>query len=331
VTPSAENPRRRRYNPTVTERTKRGRAAVDIPTDTDDATVELDGRRVALTNLRKIYFPKLKLTKGDLLRYYVSVADVLLPHIRDRAMVMKRYPHGVTGDFFYMKRTPSPRPPWIRTCAVEHRSGNVIDFAVIDDLLSLLWLVNLGCIDLNPWYSLCDDVDRPLYIHFDMDPTAETPFAVVREGALIVADVLRGLGMTPYVKTTGSKGVHIYVAIRRGPTQHEVWAIAKEIGHQIARAHPDVLTAEYRIAKRPHNRVLVDYNQNAWGKTLASIYSVRANEAATVSTPVTWEELENGCDIGDFTVFNVPERVARIGDLWKPLLNDRKRFVLRGV
>jgi bifunctional non-homologous end joining protein LigD len=308
--------------------TKRGSAVVEIPAGVDDASVEVDGCHVALTNLRKIYFPKLELTKGDLLRYYISVSDALLPHIRDRAMVMKRYPHGVTGDFFYMKRTPSPRPPWIRTCAIEHRSGNVIDFAVIDDLSSLLWLINLGCIDLNPWYSLCDDVDRPLYIHFDMDPTAETPFAVVREGALIVGDVLRGMGMTPFVKTTGSKGVHIYVAIRRGPTQHEVWAVAKEIGHQIARAHPDVLTAEYRIAKRPHNRVLVDYNQNAWGKTLASIYSVRANEAAAVSTPVTWEELEAGCDIGDFTVFNVPERIARIGDLWKPLLTTRGRFVL---
>ena len=117
-------------------------------------------------------------------------------------MVMKRYPHGVTGDFFYMKRTPSPRPPWIRTCSISHRSGNIIDFAVIDDLSSLLWLVNLGCIDLNPWYSLCDDVDRPVYIHFDMDPTAGTSFSVVREGALIVRDVLRGMGMKPFVKTT---------------------------------------------------------------------------------------------------------------------------------
>ncbi len=221
----------------MAERWKRGRAAVAIPSEVDDATVEVDGRRVALTNLRKIYFPTLGLTKGDLLRYYVSVADVLLPHVANRAMVMKRYPHGVTGDFFYMKRTPSPRPPWLRTCSIDHRSGNVIDFAVIDDLPSLLWLINLGCIDLNPWYSLCEDPDRPLYIHFDMDPTDDTTFSVVREGALIVGDVLRGMGMTPFVKTTGSSGVHIYVAIRSGPTQHEVWGIAKEIGHQIARAH----------------------------------------------------------------------------------------------
>ena len=306
---------------------KRSRAAV-IPSDLDDAVVEVDGRRVALTNLRKIYFPRLGLTKGDLLRYYLTVANVLLPHVRDRPMVMKRYPHGVTGDFFYMKRTPSPRPEWLRTCTIEHRSGNVIDFPVIDDSASLLWMINLGCIDLNPWYSLCDDPDRPLYIHFDLDPTPDTSFATVREAALIVGGVLRGLGMTPFAKTTGSKGIHVYVAIKRSLVQHNVWEVSKEIGYQIARAHPDVLTAEYRVAKRPAGRVLVDYNQNAWGRTLASIYSVRANENATVSTPVTWDELSNGCEIGDFTIFNVPERVARLGDLWKPLLVSRGRFDL---
>ena len=136
---------------------KQGFALVEIPADADNVTVDVDGRSVALTNLRKTYFPKLGLTKGDLLRYYLGIADVLLPHVANRPMVMKRYPHGVTGDFFYMKRTPSPRPPWIRTCTIEHRSGNVIDFPVIDDRASLLWMINLGCIDLNPWYSLCDD------------------------------------------------------------------------------------------------------------------------------------------------------------------------------
>jgi bifunctional non-homologous end joining protein LigD len=299
-----------------------------IPSDVDNLTLEIDGRHVALTNLRKVYFPQLGLTKGDLLRYYLSIAGALLPHVTGRAMVMKRYPHGVAGEFFYMKRTPSPRPPWIRTCPIEHRSGNTIDFPLIDDRPSLLWLINLGCIDLNPWYSLCDDANRPLYLHFDLDPVEGTPFSVVREGAFIVRDVLRGIGMTPYVKTTGSRGVHIYVAIRVGPTQHEVWEISKAIGQQIANAHPDVLTAEYRVAKRPPGRVLVDYNQNAFGKTLASIYSVRANEMATVSTPVTWEELDSGCELADFTIFNVPQRVAKIGDLWKPLLSNRGRFDL---
>ena len=300
-----------------------------IPADVDNVTVDVGDRRVALTNLRKVYFPKLQLTKGDLLRYYSDISGALIPHVANRAMVMKRYPHGVTGDFFYMKRTPNPHPSWLRTCSIEHSSGNVIDFPVIDDLASLLWLINLGCIDLNPWYSPCEDPDRPAYIHFDLDPTDETAFRVVREGALIVRDVLTGLGMTPFAKTSGSSGMHIYVAIRVDLTQHEVWAIAKEIGHHIAKAHPDVLTAEYRIAKRPHNRVLVDYNQNAFGKTLASIYSVRPNEEASVSTPVTWEEVEGGCTPEDFTIFNVPKRVAKLGDLWRPLLQSRGRFNLQ--
>jgi bifunctional non-homologous end joining protein LigD len=312
----------------MAERPRRDRDAVAIPSDVDDTALDVDGRRVALTNLRKIYFPKLKLTKGDLLRYYLRISDVLIPHVADRPMVMKRYPHGVTGDFFYMKRTPSPRPPWIRTCSIEHSSGNVIDFPLVDGRATLLWLINLGCIDLNPWYSLCEDPDRPLYLHFDLDPTPGATFAVVREAALIVRDVLEGLGMTPFAKTSGSKGAHVYVAIRRDLTQHEVWAIAKQIGHHMAKAHPDVLTAIYRVANRPPNHVLVDYNQNAFGKTLASIYSVRANESATVSTPVTWEEIEAGCEPGDFTIFNVPERLEKIGDLWQPLLRARGRFNL---
>jgi bifunctional non-homologous end joining protein LigD len=315
----------------VAERAKRAGPAVEIPRDVDDVTLEVDGRRVPLTNLRKVYFPKLGLTKGDLLRYYASISGALIPHIEGRAMVMKRYPHGVTGDFFYMKRAPVPRPEWIATCKIEHRSGNVIDFPIINDLPSLLWLINLGCIDLNPWYSLCEDFNRPLVLHFDLDPTPDTPFSTMREAALIVRDVLAGIGMTPYVKTTGSRGVHVYVAIRKDMTQHEVWEVSKAIGLQIAKAHPDILTAIYRVANRPPRHVLVDYNQNAFGKTLASIYSVRPNEEATVSTPLEWAEIEAGCELTDYTVFNVPQRVAKIGDLWKPLLENRGRFDLAAL
>lgn len=300
-----------------------------IPSDCDAATLVLDGHRVALTNLRKVYFPQLGVTKGDLLAYYLAIADTILPHVSDRAIVMKRYPDGVDGAFFYMKRAPAARPDWIRTCSIEHGSGSTIAFPIIDDRASLLWVINLGCIDLNPWYSLCDDPDRPLYLHFDLDPTEGASFSVVRAAALILRDVLEGLGMKPFIKTSGSSGAHVYVAIRIGPRQHEVWEIAKEIGVQIARAHPGVLTAEYRIANRPPGRVLVDYNQNAFGKTLASVYSVRPNAQALVSTPVTWKEIEDGCEPSDFTLHNVPARIASLGDLWKPLLSGRGRFDLQ--
>jgi bifunctional non-homologous end joining protein LigD len=260
-----------------------------------------------------------------LLQYYADIAHVLLPHLRDRAMVMKRYPNGANGKCFFMKRAPSPRPDWIETCAIEHKSGNVIDFPMIQDVASLLWVVNLGCIDLNQWYARCDDTDRPDYLHFDLDPVPGASFAKVIEAALIVRDALETLGMKPLVKTTGSKGLHLYVAIERGPVQKEVWAFAKALAQILADKSPKLLTAEYIIAKRPPGRVLVDYNQNAWGRTLASIYSPRPKPRATVSTPITWEEVGRGFAIEEFRIDNVPARVATLGDLWAPLLAKRGR------
>lgn len=296
-----------------------------IPTDVDAAAVTVDGREVRLTNLRKPFWPELGVTKGGLIQYYADVAAVLLPHIRDRAMVMKRYPNGAAGPFFFMKRAPAPRPSWIRTCAVGHESGNVIDFPVIDDLASLLWVINLGCIDLNQWYARCDDVDRPDYVHFDLDPGKGATFGRVRECALIVRDALEALGMTPLVKTSGSKGMHVYVPIVRGPVQKAVWTFAKALAVELASRHPALMTSEYRVAKRPAARVLVDYNQNRWGSTLASVYSVRPTPLATVSTPLTWAEVAEGARTEDFTIRNVPARVAARGDLWKPLLAARGR------
>jgi bifunctional non-homologous end joining protein LigD len=299
-----------------------------IPRDTDHATVRVDGREVRLTNLRKLFWSDLKITKGDLLQYYLDVSSALLPHLRDRAMVMKRYPHGAGGDFFFMKRAPSPRPDWIETCSIEHESGNIIDFPMVQDRGALLWVINLGCIDLNQWYATCDDVDRPDYLHFDLDPGAGATFDNVRETGLVVKDALDALKMPSLVKTTGSKGLHVYVPIVRGPLQKQVWTFAKALAQELAVRHPALITAEYRVAKRPHGRVLVDYNQNAWGRTLASIYSVRPRPEATVSAPVSWEEVEDGVRIEDFTMRNVPARVGTLGDLWKPLLQKRGRFNL---
>jgi bifunctional non-homologous end joining protein LigD len=299
-----------------------------IPRTEPNTELTIDGRAVRLTNLHKIFWPVSGITKGDLLEYYADVAGALLPHLRDRAMVMKRYPNGAGGKCFFMKRAPSPRPDWIETCSIEHKSGNVIDFPMIQDLPSLLWIINLGCIDLNQWYARCDDVDRPDYLHFDLDPVPGAGFAKVLDAALTVREALEGFSMSPLVKTTGSKGVHIYVPIVRGPTQKEVWTFAKALAQALAERAPKLLTAEYLIAKRPRGRVLVDYNQNAWGRTLASLYSPRPTPRATVSTPVTWDEVEAGVRIEDFTIENIPERVRRLGDLWKPLLSTKSRFAL---
>jgi bifunctional non-homologous end joining protein LigD len=297
-----------------------------LPRDSDDVVVRVaPGQSVKLTNLRKPFWEDPPITKGDLLQYYADVSRWLLPHLEDRAMVMKRYPHGARGDFFFMKRAPAPRPDWIRTTAIEHDSGNVIDFPMIQDLASLLWVVNLGCIDLNQWYARFDDVDRPDYLHFDLDPTPEATFAQVRETALVLREALQGLTMPSYAKTSGSKGIHVYVPIVRGPTQKDVWAFTKVVAHNLAQRHPKLITAEYRVANRPAGRVLVDYNQNAWGHTLASIYSVRPQPRAPVSTPVTWDEVERGVEIADFRVDNVPARLAKVGDLWSPLVSEEKK------
>jgi bifunctional non-homologous end joining protein LigD len=292
---------------------------------TGDAKLAVEKCEVRLTNLDKPFWPERGITKGLLIQYYADVAPVLLPHIRDRAMVMKRYPHGAASEPFFMKRAPVPRPEWIRTCSITHGSGNVIDFPVIDDLPSLLWVVNLGCIDLNQWYARCDDINRPDYVHFDLDPGPGATFDHVRESALLVREALEGLKMKPLVKTSGSRGMHVYVPIVRGPLQKTVWTFAKALAVTLASRSPALMTAEYRKEKRPSGRVLVDYNQNRWGSTLASIYSVRPTPLATVSTPLEWGEVARGVQIEDFRLDNVRERITKVGDLWKPLLSPRGR------
>jgi bifunctional non-homologous end joining protein LigD len=319
---------RRQRSTSGNTQAKKAVAPVSIPNNVPDAEVTVDGAAVRLTNLQKIFWPKLRLTKRDLLQYYADVSSWLLPHLRKRAMVMKRYPNGINAPFFFMKRAPSPRPDFVPVCPIKHASGNIINFPVIQNVASLLWLVNLGCIDLNPWYARCDDVHRPDYLHFDLDPVEGTPFQRVLETSLLVRDALSALQIRSYAKTTGSRGIHVYVPIVCGPDQKQVWAFAKKFSKELEQRHPKVVTAEYRVAKRPKGRVLVDYNQNAWNRTLASVYSVRPKPEATVSTPVTWKEVERGVKIEDFTVMNVPRRLKKVGDLWEPLLDTKARVRL---
>jgi bifunctional non-homologous end joining protein LigD len=325
----------REYHPAVVKRSvepanrrKDSIPSIKLPKNKTALELNVDGRLVKLTNLNKLFWPMLGVTKRDLIQYYINIAPALLPHLKDRAMVMKRYPNGAAGEFFFMKRAPSPRPEWIEICSIEHSSGNIIDFPMIQDLSSLMWVINLGCIDLNQWYARCDDVDRPDYLHFDLDPVPGASFETVTQAALFLNVALKSLKIPSYAKTTGSKGIHIYVPIQYGPTQKQVWSFAKEFARAVAGQAPDLLTAVYQVSKRPKGRVLVDYNQNAWGRTLASVYSVRPKDLPTVSTPVKWKELERGIAIEDFRIDNVPTRVRRTGDLFKPLLASKGRFRL---
>jgi len=289
-----------------------------LSAERNEAMLALDGHRVRLTNLRKVFLPHQAITKGALIQYYLDMAPVLLPHLRHRAIVMKRYPNGISGKFFFMKRAPVPRPKWISTCRVVHEPG-AIDFPMVDGHASLAWLVNLGCIDLHPWYARCDDTDRPDYLHFDLDP-GDASFEHVRQVALLLHETLDRMSIPNLAKTSGSRGIHVYVPVERGPTQKDVWTVAKALARELAERHPKLVTAEYRVANRPSGRVLIDYNQNAWGRTLASVYSVRPVPRALVSMPVTWEEIQDGIVLEAFRIENAPARVKRTGDLWAPLL-----------
>ncbi len=322
----------RKTNPSPTVKSRRSPkksfSTSVIPGDRNEVLLNIKGKKVKLTNLKKLFWPELGFTKGDLLRYYLEISPVLLPHLIDRAMVMKRYPNGAAGKFFFQKRAPAYRPDWIEICSIEHASGNIIDFPVVRDLPSLLWIINLGCIDLNPWYARCDDLERPDYLHFDLDPVEPADFERVLETAKILHSSLDRLGMPNLAKTTGSKGMHVYVPIVRGPKQKQVWTFAKKMARSLEQLYPDVITAEYRIENRPAGRVLVDYNQNAWGRTLASVYSVRPKPRATVSAPITWAEVKRGVHMEDFRLDNMPERIRRKGDVWQSLLSENGRFDL---
>src|SRR5260370_3706459 len=233
---------------------------VKIPRSADHLELDFGNQQVKLTNLKRLFWPDLKITKRDLIQYYADVSPVLLPHLKDRAMVMKRYPNGAASDFFFMKQAPSPRPSWIDICAIEHGSGNIVNFPVIQDLPSLLWVINLACIDLNQWYARSDDVDRPDYLHFCLDPLTGAPFSNVLETALAVRQALESLKMPCYAQTTGSKGDHIYVPIHRGPKQKQVWTIAKEIALVLASENPELITAGYKVAKRTNGPCIGDFN-----------------------------------------------------------------------
>jgi len=305
--------------------------AIEIPVGVDTFQLKCGNKKITLTNLQKIFWPKLGKTKRDLLLYYDAVSPVLLPHLKDRATVMTRYPNGVEGEFFFMKRAPDYRPDWLKTCAIEHKSGNVINFPMAQDLASLLWIVNLGCIDLNPWYSRCGDTNRPDVLHFDLDPVPPADFKQICQAALLVRAYLKRRRVECYAKTTGSRGIHIYVPIYRNPVQKEVWQVAKRIAGELAKQYPNFISAQYRVALRPAGRVLVDYNQNAWGRTLASVYSLRPRPDATVSAPVTWDEVEAGIRQSDLNIDTMPARVTKLGDLFKPVLKARARYKLESL
>ncbi len=298
---------------------------VVLPTDSNEVLLKFGTQEVRLTNLRKPFWKKLGITKRDLLQYYADVSPWLLPHVADRAMVMKRYPNGAEGEFFFMKRAPEPRPEWIEICAIEHGSAGVVNFPIVQDLPSLLWLINLGCIDLNPWYARCDDTDRPDYLHFDLDPGPGADFARIREVALRVRDILGDAEDARRIRRPPARAAFTSTSrscagrcrkrsgrLRRRSPSSSSAAIPKSSPPSIARPSVRTDACSSTTTRTPGG-----------GRWRRSTPSARRRSRAC-RRRVTWEEVEEGVSIEDFRIDNAVARLKEVGDLWKPVVGKKR-------
>jgi bifunctional non-homologous end joining protein LigD len=277
--------------------------------------VEVEGKRLSLSNLDKVMYPAVGFTKGQVIDYYTRVAPALLPHLRDRPLTLKRYPNGVEGGHFYEKRCPSHAPDWVRR---EHVQG--IDFCVCDDLPTLVWLANLADLELHPSLSLVDDIERPTVMAFDLDPGPPAALAQCCEVAFLLRDALERLGLKSFPKTSGSKGIQVYVPLNVDGVDYD--SGTKALSHALARhleaEHPKLIVSQQKKELR-RGKVLIDWSQNDEHKTTVSVYSLRARERPTVSTPLDWDELGDP-DSLVFEAADVLERIEERGDLFAPVL-----------
>jgi bifunctional non-homologous end joining protein LigD len=302
-------------------------AEVTAPQPIEDV-IRKGKRELRLSNLDKPFWPEEGITKGDLLRYYRTVAPVLLPHLKDRPFTMRRYPDGAYGQAFFQKDAPKHMPDWIPTFHAlvsardSARTKKWIDFPLVNDELALLWMVNMGCIDMNAWYSRVDKPDRPDFVLFDLDPTPEVPWRQTVEVALILRELLDALELESFPKTSGGTGFHVLVPLDRRSTYDDSRQVAEIVAGAIPRAHPKLATTEGSKARR--RGVLIDSNQNGEGKTIASAYSVRPKPNTPVSTPLRWDEVDDKLNPAIYTMPVVLERVQLHGDLHAPMLTTRQ-------
>ena len=296
----------------------------EVPVD-----VPAEGR-VKLSNLDKVFWPDEGITKGDLLDYYRAVAPALLPHLRDRPFTMRRYPDGITGKAFFQKDAPKHMPDWIPRFRVQVSTRESpsrrkwIEAPIANDEDALLWMVNMGCIDMNTWYSRVDKPDRPDFVLFDLDPSPDVGFKETVQVALIVKSALDALGLVSFAKTSSAEGMHVLVPVERRHTFDDTREFSEIVASAIARTHRGLATTEWSKARR--RGVLIDSNQNGEGKTIASAYSVRPRPGAPVSTPLRWDEVNEQLDPSAFTMGVVLDRVRRDGDLFEGVLKTRQRL-----
>ena len=282
---------------------------------------------VRLSSPDRVLFPKEGVTKGDLFAYYERVAPAILPHLRDRPFTMKRYREGIAGDGFFQKQAPKGMPSWIptRRFTTHPRDGGAreVDFPLVNSPEALLWMVQMHCIDMNAWYSRVDLPARPDYVVFDLDPPDEPDgFEQAIEVAQLIGRLLEELELPGYVKTSGADGIHVLAPIERRASFEQSYEFAGAAARVLELRHPGLVTTEWLKKKR--SGVLVDHRQNGWGKTIASVYSVRPKPGAPVSTPLRWEELVPGLRPRDFTMDVALRRVNELGDLFEPVLQAKR-------
>jgi bifunctional non-homologous end joining protein LigD len=285
--------------------------------------LEADGRELRLSNLDKVYWPNGGITKGDLLAYYWNVADLILPHLHDRPLTMKRMPNGLAGEPFYEKQVPAHAPEWLPTAAVPtEEDSRVVEFVLAQDLASLLYVVNLGCIEMHPLHSRAGSLDRPDYAFFDLDPFEPYTYEDVRTVAKLVKVVLDGLGLRGYPKTSGATGMQVYVPLDGTHTHTDAREFVERVGRLVVRAYPEKATMAWPVADRA-GKVFIDHQMNRSGANIASVYSLRPMPRAPVSTPLDWDELDDDLEPEDFRIDNVWDRFAA-GDRFEPVLTDRQ-------
>ena len=279
-----------------------------------DLVLKIDRERVSLTSLDRVYWPDEKLTKFDLLCYYLKVSPYLLPFLKDRPAILQRYPRGIKAPMFFQQDLESA-PAFIKTVRLTNQEGRELNYAVYTTTASLLHFVNLGTIEQHPWHSTTKHLDRPDYLMLDLDPKA-APWQNVLEVALRCREVLDELGLPGFPKTSGSSGIHVYVALKPKYDYGRIAQIAFALASEVARRAPQIATTQRSLAKRQKQQVYVDAMQNARGKTIAAVFSARAKPGATVSMPLTWKQVEKGVKISDFTIKNAPGLLGKNGHAW---------------
>lgn len=289
-----------------------------------DLLLKIGREQVAVTSLDRIYWPDEKLTKFDLLCFYLQVADYIMPFLKDRPAILQRYPRGIKAPMFFQQDLESA-PVFIKTARLINQEGRQLDYAVYSTTASLIHFVNLGTIEQHQWHSTVKHLDKPDWIAIDLDPKS-APWENVLQVALIVKEVADEIGLQAFPKTSGSSGIHIYIPLKPTNEYEKTAEFAKLLSGEVAHRAPQIATVERAIAKRRSTQVYVDWMQNARGKSLASVFTARARPKATVSMPLTWKQIERGAKITDFTITNVPELLNKKGDPWATFFDERQKL-----